>query len=70
VPKLGNRDDPRADVANDGEEVAEVVMMAVRDQRKVERADVTQPRRAQRIAIRPRPSGLASRNVACPRKVT
>jgi hypothetical protein len=53
VPELGDRDDPRADAVYDGEQVAEVVVMAVRDQGKVERADVTQLRRAQRIAMGP-----------------
>jgi hypothetical protein len=45
VPEFGDRDDPRVDVADDGEEVAEVVVMAVRDQGKVEWADVPQRRR-------------------------
>src|SRR3954462_6993871 len=54
MAELGNRDDPRADAAHDGEEVADVVVVAVGDQGKVEAADVTQPGRAERVAVSPR----------------
>src|SRR4051794_1129870 len=54
MAELGNRDGPRADAAHDGEEVAEVVVVAVGDQGNVEGADVTQPRRAERVAVSPR----------------